>query len=60
MKSERFFRWLVGAGCTVEYGKGSHRKVTGPTGVSTVVALHGDIGPRMVARVCKQVGIKRF
>jgi predicted RNA binding protein YcfA (HicA-like mRNA interferase family) len=60
-KAQRVLAALLRTGWTVKRQSGSHRTLQRPGSPDFVFAFHdGDeIGPRMLARIAKQTGLRR-
>lgn len=60
MKASRVLAALLRIGWRIERQSGSHRTLTRPGWSPYVWAFHDDveIGPKMLARIAKQTGLK--
>jgi predicted RNA binding protein YcfA (HicA-like mRNA interferase family) len=61
MKARQLLAALLRVGWTVVHSKGSHRKLAHPGRDWVEFAFHDseEIGPRMVAKIAKETGLRR-
>jgi len=59
MKCSEFKRWLLSQGVTFKKGKGSHFKITAPSGKTSVFADHGaqEMPEPTRKAIIKQLGL---